>query len=155
MVTDLFGSILQDLGKLLKIEGLHEDDNRSCLIRLQTGQQVQLEIDRSGQFLVMGADLGLVPSGRYRLELFEAALKANGQPHPIHGILAYSSKNEHLVIFEKLPFIDLTGEKVANALAAFSNKAKNWADALEHNEIPKMSSGYTSSHGSGMFGLAP
>lgn len=152
MVTDLFGSILEELGKELQIT-LSEDSNRSCLVELVNGQQVQLEIDHSGEFLMLGTDLGSVPSGSYRLEIFKAALKANGTPPPLHGIFAYSSKTEHLVLFDKLLLAGLTGEKVAGTLKAFGDKALMWKQALEHNEIPQADSGSSSSYGSGMFGL--
>lgn len=93
MVTDFFGSLLQELGKVLEIPDLHPDRNNSCQIVLKNGLNLQIELDRSGQFLIFGADLGVVPPGRYRENLFREALKANDMPHPIHGILAYSKKN--------------------------------------------------------------
>src|SRR5262245_58766423 len=99
MVTDLFGALLQELGDSLEKADLHPDRNNSCLIRMKGGQEIQFELDRSSQFLIVGADLGAVPPGKYRENLFREALKANDMPHPIHGILAYSKKTDHLVLF--------------------------------------------------------
>ena len=73
MVTDLLGTLLQELGKSLEIAELSPDENNSCLIELKNGQQIQLELDRSGQFFVIGADIGMVPPGKYRENLFRQA----------------------------------------------------------------------------------
>lgn len=155
MVTDLFGTILQELGKLLEIPDLHPDRNHSCLIKLKNGQSIQLELDRGGHFLILGADLGEVPPGKYRENLFKEALKANEMPYPLHGILAYSKKSEHLILFEKLYARELNGEKVFAALTPFAEKALIWEEALKHNDIPVLSQVQSPGRSSGMFGLRP
>lgn len=155
MVTDLFGSLLQELGKILEIADLHPDRNNSCLINLKTGISIQLEFDKGGQFLVLGADLGTVPPGKYRENLFREALKSNDLPYPNHGTLAYSKKSDHLILFEKISSVDLTGEKIAAELTPFSEKAITWRDALQKNDIPNISQGYSPQRSGGMFGLRP
>lgn len=155
MVTDLLGALLQELGKSLKVADLHPDSNNSCLIKLTNGQQIQVELDRSAEFLILGADLGTVPPGKYRENLFKEALKANDLPHPIHGILAFSKKTEHLVIYERIPIRDLTGEKIAEEITPFTEKALVWENALKRGEVPSIAQFKTSDKGSGMFGLRP
>ena len=155
MVTDLFGTILQELSKALNIPNLQPDRNSSCLIRLKDGLEIQLELDRMGLFLIVGADLGSLPPGKYRENLFREALKANGLPYPWNGILAYSKKTDHLVIYDQLNVKNLTGEKVATFLSSFTAKAKVWKDALSREELPAIDQGYTSQPSSGMFGLRP
>lgn len=155
MVTDLFGSLLQELGKILEIPDLHPDRNNSCLIKLKSGLSIQLEFDRSGQFLILGSDLGTVPPGRYRENLFREALKANDLPYPNHGTLAYSKKSDHLIIFEKMAAADMTGEKIAAEIMPFSEKALVWKEALQKGDVPIINQGYSSQKSAGMFGLKP
>lgn len=155
MVTDMLGALLKELGPTLQIPDLHTDRNNTCLIKLKNGIQIQLEIDRSGRFLILGADLGVVPPGKYRENLFREALKANDLPHPTHGTLAYSKKSDCLVLFEKIPTTDLTGEKIAAEILPFSEKAIQWKDAIQRNEIPTVNQAFTSQQSSGMFGLRP
>jgi hypothetical protein len=156
MVTDMFGSLLQELGVLLEAIDLHSDRNNSCLIRLKSGLEIQLEIDRSGTFLVLGTDLGTVAPGRYRENLFREALKANDLPYPLHGVLAYSKKSDHLVLFEKLYLKELNGEKIAAEITPFADKAMTWKNAVAQNDIPAINQAYSSSTRSGgMFGLMP
>lgn len=156
MVTDMFGALLQELGTLLEATDLHPDRNNSCLIRLKSGLEIQLEIDRGGDFLLLGADLGTVPPGRYRENLFREALKANNMPYPLHGVLSYSHKSDHLVIFEKMHIKDLNGEKIAAEITPFTEKALVWKNAIQQNDIPVVNQMYTSDkRAAGMFGLRP
>jgi hypothetical protein len=154
MVTDMFGAILQELGHSLEISGLHPDQNHSCLIHFKNGLEIQLEIDRSGQFMVLGADLGAIPPGKYRENLFREALKANDMPHPTHGTLAYSKKSDHLILFERINVHELNGEKVAAEITPFSEKATLWSEALKNGEVPSVNQ-LTTSRSAGMFGLRP
>ena len=155
MVTDLFGALLQELGPLLEVPHLHPDRNNSCQVRLKGGLTIQLELDRLAQFLIIGTDLGPVPYGKYRENLFREALKANGMPFPLNGILAYSNKTEHLIMFEKLNAKELNGEKIMTVLTPFIEKANVWKEALVRNEIPALTQHYASERPAGIFGLKP
>ena len=155
MVTDLFGALLQELGSSIEIKNLHPDKNYSCLIRFKGGLEVQVELDHSGQFLILGADLGTSPPGKYRENLFKEALKANDQPPPLYGILAYSKKSDHLVLFERINIKDLTGEKIAAEIIPFTEKATLWAQAVKNGEIPVINQHSSSPSSGGMFGLRP
>lgn len=152
MVKEIFHTLLDELGHVMQIPDLHPDRHHSCLIRLPNGLGLQIEIDSQMQFLTIGCDLGSVPTGRYRENVFREALKANGLPTPHHGILAYSTKSDHLVLFSQLHVKELSGQKIADEIAPFSEKALLWKSALEHGEVPTTSSIHTSS---GMFGLRP
>lgn len=153
MVTDLFGTLLVELGQSLGIANLHSDDNNSCLIRLKSGLIIQLELDKSGDFLLIGADLGTVPPGKYRENLFKEALKANDQQPPLHGILSYSKKSDHMVLYQKLFIKDLNGEKIAAEITPFAEKAFIWSEAILHNDIPAINQSFTYPKPGGMFGL--
>lgn len=153
MVTDALGILLQELGQALGISDLHPDSNSSCLIRLQNGLIIQLEFDKGGHFLILGADLGTVPPGKYRENLFREALKANDMPHPLHGILCYSRKSDHLVLYEKISLKDISGVKIAAEITPFTEKAFLWSEALLRNDIPAINQMFTSQKPGGMFGL--
>lgn len=153
MVSDNYNAILKELSEALQIEELHSDNNNSCLIKFKDGFRVQIEPDLTGPFLIIGADLGDVSAGRYRENILCEALRANDLPHPIHGILAYSTKTNHLILYEKVHLKDLNGEKIAALLPLFMEKGKVWAEALTRGEIPAINQAYTGGRGSGMLGL--
>lgn len=154
MVANLFETLLQELGKteVIPIQELHPDRNNSCLIRLKGGLEIQIELDKKIDTLVIGCDLGPVANGRYREEVFREALKANGLPYPRWGDFAYSQKSDHLVLFHKMHTKDLTGEKIADFLTHFLEKAFQWRDALLRNDVPVVS-GTSAYRPMGMFGL--
>jgi hypothetical protein len=153
MVTDLFGAILQELGHSIGVENLTPDSNDSCLLRLESGLIIQIEMDHGGQFLILGADLGTVPPGKYRENLFREALKSNNLPHPLNGIFCYSKKSDHLVLYEKIHIKDLNGEKIAAEITPFAEKAYKWSEALMRGEVPAVNQAFTSQKPGGMFGL--
>lgn len=154
MIANLFESILQELGRteVIPIKDLHPDSRNSCLIRLKGGLEIQIEMDKKGDFLLIGCDLGSAATGKYREDVFREALKANGLPEPRWGDFAYSQQTDHLILFHRLHTKDLTGEKVADYLSHFLEKAFLWRDALSHNDVPIVSGMHTS-RPLGMFGL--
>lgn len=154
MIANLFESILLELGRteVIPIENLHPDSHNSCLIRLKGGLEIQIELDKKVDFLLIGCDLGFISNGRYREEVFREALKANGLPYPRWGSFAYSQKSDHLVLFDRLHTRDLTGEKVADYLTHFLEKAFHWRDAISHNDVPIVT-GIGTTRPMGMFGL--
>jgi hypothetical protein len=156
MVTDFFGTLLQELSRAVQIPGLKPDANNSCLIRFrkQNDIRIQIELDSAGLMVVIGTDLGSVAPGRYRENIFTEALKANGLPSPRYGTFAYSRKTDHLLLFEKLPIRDLTGDKVADYLKLFIEKAKVWQEALARNEVPVVITAHTS-RPMNIFGMRP
>lgn len=154
MVKDLYGTLLEELGRAMQIPDLHPDRNNACQIRLKNGLQIQVEINPKNNMLLLGCDLGDIPQGRYRVDLFREALKANGMPYPQHGILSYSNKTDHLILYEFLSLQDLTGDKIADALTPFTEKALIWKNAMANNEVPVVT--FAGSRPSmGMFGLRP
>lgn len=153
MVTDHFGALLQELAQALNISKLQADANNSCLIKFKGGIRIQIEPDREEKFLIIGADLGEIPTGRYRENLFTEALKANGLPRPRYGFFAYSKPKDHLVLTEFLPMQDLRGDKIADFLPLFIEKVKLWKESIYRGEIPP--SAVVTSRPMGMFGMRP
>lgn len=136
MITDLFSTLLEELGSQLKIKDLKPDDNHSCLIKFPTGLEIQLEPDVSEQFLVVGTKLGAIPQGRYRDNVFKEALKANGMEYPRYGNFAFSKKSEQLIMFQNLPFKELNGVKLFDFLKPFTEKAFHWKESIARGEVP-------------------
>lgn len=151
MATSLYENLLQELGKILGIS-LTPDSNNSCLVRLKGGIEVQLELDKQGDRLLMGTNLGSVPLGRYRENLFREALRANGMPPPKAGTLAYSRRSDCLVLFRWLPARSLSGEGIASSLKPFVELATLWRTAIQRGEIPSFEGPSAAGYG-GMFGL--
>lgn len=155
MVVDLFESILQDIGKAMNIPDIHADANNSCLIAFDTGIEVQIEPFERDDFLLIVCNLGEVPPGRYREDVFREALKSNGLPHPRYGTFAYSKQSDHLLLFGLISFREINGEKVASFIYPFMEKAAAWKQALERGDVPlanTMTTSQTSGPG-GLFGL--
>lgn len=153
MVTDLFGALLQELGRSLQIKDLHPDRNNTCQIKLATGVTIYVELDRSKECLVIGSDIAQIPAGRFRENVFREAMKANGLPQPRHGTFAYSKQADRLVLFDKCPVKDLNGEKIAAIITPLAEKAQLWKEAIARGDVPTVSSVRTGRVG--MFGMKP
>lgn len=151
MVTDAFGILLEDLSKILNIPDLHPDRNHSCLIKFPDGLKAQLEIDRLGENLIIGIDVGEPDVGRYRENLFREALKSNGLPNHA-GIFAFSQKSKHMILYDLVPLKDINAEKVAAVIQPLVDKALIWSEAISRGDVPSVQ-GQTSGSTSGMFGL--
>jgi len=156
MVKEQFATILDDLGKILTMK-LAPDSHGACQIKQISGLMVHIEPDSTGERLMFIADLGTPPPGRYRENLFREALKANGLPMPRQGIFSYSKKKDSLVLYDALLLDDLNGQKVADFLTPFLQKAELWRAAIPKGEVPSYTGNELSfgkSQGSsGMFGL--
>ena len=153
MVTDIFSSILAEIGQALGVSNLHPDQTNSCLIKFPSGVSIQINMDGRGEALIIGSELGIVQPGRYRENVFREALKANGMPPPLNGILAFSKKADKLILFEKVPIKDFHIEIIRMMMPDFLEKAKTWRDALARGDVPAGANASSSSSSSGMFGL--
>jgi len=157
MVTDLFGLLLNDMGALLEIKDLHPDANNSCIVRFPSGVQIQLELDKSQEKLIFGCDIGEVPAGRYRANIFREALRSNGLPYPNshRGIFAFSKKADHLILFRTVLMKDLNAEKLVEELKPFEEKAAYWQETVMQGGTPVVGHGSQVMQSGGMFGMRP
>ena len=153
MVAGVLGQILQEIGAKLNLPNLTPDQHDTCLIKFENGIKIQIELDDSNQYLMLGSVLGSVPLGRYRIDLLEAALKANGLPPPHHGLLAFSKKTDHLLLFAKFHVRGLRGDEVSDEIPYFLEKAKVWSEALSRSEVPFIQEVRSTSMTSNVFGL--
>jgi hypothetical protein len=153
MVTDVLGVILQDLGAALNIPGLHPDEHNTCLIRLNE-VHVQIEMDqKSQQALILGVDLGEIPPGKYRENIFKQALKANGQIPSSAGIFGYSTQKDHLILFEMVDLKEAKGTKLAQTVTELIEKSQIWIEAIRSGNLPILSTASSSKGPAGLFGL--
>lgn len=152
MVTDSFGLLLEEIGKLLDIPKLAPDRNNSCLINFPKGPPIQFEIEKMGNHFLIACDLGEVPTGPYRENVFREALKYNGRPFPHACQFAYSKQTNKLVITHLLPLANLRGEQVIEALTPFQAIAIQWQEALARGEVPA-SEGVFQGGGAKPFGM--
>jgi hypothetical protein len=102
MVTDKFGTVLEELGKIYQTK-LTPNQRGGCLIRYKNGLSIQLESD--GDYVMLACEIAQMSQGRYRENIFREALKANGlapsATNPRSGVFAYGKKNESLVLNDR------------------------------------------------------
>lgn len=155
MIQDTFGSIIDELGKILKSK-LSPDKNNSCKLKYKSGLTVQIDFDGANEKLVLVSSLGTPIPGRYRENLFREALKANGLPFPKYGIFAYSKKEDALLLYDSIALLELSGQKLADFLTPFAQRAELWSAALTKAEVPSFTGTeftFSKTPGTGMFGL--
>lgn len=156
MISGQFGALIQELGRELNMN-LKPDSNDSCLIRFPNGMKIQMEIEDKDEFFVLIADLGSVPIGRYREDIFREALQFNNSPQPRLGTFAYSDSADVLLFFRMMHLKGLNGQKIAEVLVPLTNKAHQWKEAILKGEHPPTE--FHTSQGnqglSGLMGLKP
>lgn len=153
MVTDAFGLLLEDVAKQLNIPSLVPDQNNSCLIKFPKGPAIQLEIDKTGNYLMIGCDLGEIPAGPYRENVFREALKMNGRSYPHAADFAYSKQSNKLVMTTQLPLQNLRSETIVETLNSFQELAIRWNESLQSGEVPSFLEGAYQSSSAKMFGM--
>jgi hypothetical protein len=149
MSIDRFEEILKEFSQELGL-ALHPDKRGACKLKINDTLHVQLECDISQENLLIATFICEVPPGKFRENILKDALKANG-PFPAHGTLAYSERNNQLVLFAFLRLSSLTGRKLAEFFSPFIEKANQWRNGVETGRTAHLVS---SSHSStSVFGL--
>jgi hypothetical protein len=136
MVSDILGMILKDLESYFKCP-LKPDANHSCLVKLPSGVKIQIELDRREENLVIGCNLGTLPAGSFKNNILRQALKANGLPPPLYGILAFT-RSETLILFARVPINHINMDQLTTLLNKFIEKAQTWSTALAQGNIPEL-----------------
>lgn len=149
-----FEDLIRELGNEMGLD-LQPDSHSSCLLAFPAdGLSVQIDLDSSGEQILIGTQLGNVPPGVYREQIFTQAMRVNSGSLTPRGILAFSEKNNTLVLFQFLFLDSMNGEKLHSFIQIFRAHAKVWKEALERGEIPKIEEDVSKPSGS-MFGLRP
>lgn len=128
-MTDQFQHLLQELGKIFHLS-LHPDKISACSILVPPALIVQLEMDPTQEILFLFSKLIEIPPGRFRENVLAEALKANGAPDPLPGVLAYLENSNHLVLFQTYPIHILNGERLAGLFGGFFTMAEGWRKAI-------------------------
>lgn len=116
-------------------EDLRPDSNRACLLVFNEEIRIQLELDITGEFLLLGSMLIDLPPGKFRENILKAALKANNMIDISPGILAFVARANRLVLFEKIHISDTAPDPLYKKIIQFFNKAENWKHAIERGEV--------------------
>ena len=131
-----FEDLIHELSKMMGIP-LHVDNHQSCLISfLDVGVAVQIDLDTHADRILLGTQLGRLTPGIYRERLFMEAMRSNGTAKTLKGILAFSEKNDTLILFQFLNIAWVSGDKLYAFLQLFKEQAMLWKEALERGEIP-------------------
>lgn len=131
MVSSHFESILKEFEPFFNCP-LVPDSNDSCLVKMNNGLSIYIEINQAGQLLI-GTKLGVLHMGRHRENLVQAALKSNDMSLS-SGIFGFSNKSSQLILFMLTDPHQL--HSVSLLLTPFIAKAKKWLDAIEKGEVP-------------------
>lgn len=148
-----FETLIQELGQAMGIS-LHPDTHESCLIHFSASKiSIQIDLDTSAEQILIGTQLGILESGSYRESVFMQAMRVNGTSKLPRGILAFSEKNNSLVLFQFLKLAFFNGEKLHDFLQLFHQHALAWKEALEQKTIPEIAEEQPLSANDPMFGL--
>lgn len=147
-----FEDLIKELGQIMDLP-LHPDNRQACVLFFSQDElRIQIDLDTNADRILIGTQLGRLNPGSYRKKILFQALRVNGGSLQPRGILAFSEKNETLVLFQFFPIATLTAQKLAAYLELFREHAKAWKEALKRGEVPEVEED-SPSKGSGMFGL--
>lgn len=131
-----FENLIRELGNVLGAP-LHVDARQSCLLNFPAENiHVQIDLDSDPDRILIGTQLGQLLPGSYREQMLFLAMQVNGRLNILPGILAYSEKNDTLILFEFLPLAFLTAQQLEQFLQIFIEHAKIWVEAIRIGEIP-------------------
>jgi len=125
-----FEELLSALGRVFHLE-LQVDKSGACSILIPPELVVQLQLDSSQENLFLFCKILEVPPGKFRENVLLEALKANAQPDPVPGILAYLHATSHLILYQSYPLAILNGERLGFLFSNFLQMADSWKKSLE------------------------
>lgn len=134
MSLAIFEKLLIDLGEALSTP-LHLDEHNTCAILINEVFRVQLELDSSEEFVIMGGMIAPLPPGSYRISTLKEALKSNDKENIERGILSFIPSNQMLFIHKKCPITNLSTEDLLEKLVHLCEKGMQWKTAIESGQI--------------------
>lgn len=150
-----FEDVIRELSMIMQVD-LRPDSHQACLITFPEDELgVQIDLDTHADKIVVGTQLGRINPGSYREHIFRTAMRVNGTSETPRGVLAFSEKNDTLVLFQFLKLAGLNGEKLHDFLQLFREHAKIWKKALSTGDIPTIQEESGGRRESGLFGLRP
>lgn len=109
---------------------LYPDKNEACKLLVGEHSKVQLEMDFTGEKLLIGSIIIEIPLGKFREEVLKHALVANSAEYPYYGYLCYIQRTNSLALYDHLFIKTLTGDFLLNYIKLFAEKAETWRTAI-------------------------
>lgn len=134
---DPFEDLLDAFGKKLDLI-LKPDALRSVRLRIFDDFHVQIEQDKTLKNILFGCELGTIPAGSYRKNIFTQAMIINGFHNEYRGTLAFSKKKESLILFQFLPIKNMEADRLYEYFRQFIDHAKIWITALREGAVPQI-----------------
>ncbi len=128
-MIDKFDQLLQDLAEKLDVD-LNVDVNNSCMILVEDKLEVQLELDKMEENLLVLAFICKIPPGKFRENVLKEALKQNDKIDRL-GDFAYSEMTNQLIHFKYLPLEIYNTDKILDFLAQFLDLSLLYKNAVE------------------------
>lgn len=138
-----FEDLLKELGSKIGTS-LTADRNQSCRLEIEEGFYVQIDLDSSGERILIGCNLGRLRQGSYRNALIKQAMRTNSAALTPRGILAYSKRNDSLILFQYFTLVYCNAETLYEFIQLFIAHARIWYDSLLREEIPQIEEGAVS-----------
>ncbi len=135
MSMDHFALVLADLGSLIQVP-LHPDHHRACCLIINGELHIQLKEDLNKDRILVGTFISEIPAGKFREKILTETLKENNL-FPRMGTFSYSERNNQLALFSFVYLEKLDGEKMADFLESFIEKAFSWKTALQTGQLPQ------------------
>lgn len=117
---------------------LHADRRNSCLIKLESGLSIQLEMGKRSTFLV-GCRLSLPQDTLWHTYVLHA-LKANNTLMPQTGVFGYSKQWHALIHFMQFPTDQIVPHLVLARTPPFIERSLTWHTAIAARTLPPLPS---------------
>lgn len=131
-MQDKFKDLIEELSKILS-EDLYVDKNHACVIVYDDVLKVQLELDESGQNLIVFSSIIALTPGKFRENVLLGALKANNE-FPYVAIFSFFEPDSSLALHNFLDFSSLKAEVLASYLSTFVEICFLYRNAINANQ---------------------
>jgi len=131
-MLDKFEELLKELSTELDTK-LHLDENRACMLSFDEKINVQLELDKDLENLLVFCCICTLPPGRFRENVFLEALKENDK-FPYIATFAYFEKENSLAMYNFLYVANLNVEILSSYLKTFVDLAFLYYEAISRGQ---------------------
>jgi hypothetical protein len=132
-MTGEFDDLIQQLGSHFELP-LHTDRFGAVSLLIPPSLVVQIQLDTSQENVFLFSKLAAIAPGKFRENVLQEALRANGRPDPLPGHLAYVSSVNQLALCHSFPLRILNGERLSSLLGAFVEMALLWKTAIHQGQ---------------------
>jgi hypothetical protein len=132
-----FEDLIRELGQKIGLT-IIPGNNQSCRLKVSKELFVQIDLDANGDKILIGAELGPLVQGSYRDAVLKQAMCVNGTSILPRGVLAFSEKNNSLVLFQFFSLAYIDAEKLFRFLKLFIAHARAWISSIAHQELPEI-----------------